>query len=199
MMIFLVTISIFNMPWHWAFSGFMIAMVMFLLLYSGRTFGVSSSFDALCTLAGAGKKIKYFEGDWRPKAWMLVFLLGTVGGAAIATVWMQSPQPVQISQATRDDLSALGIHAPTTLEEGRGYVPEEIFTFRSLLTLRGFILLIVGGFVIGFGTRWAGGCTSGHAISGLSNLQLPSLIAVIGFFIGGLIMTHFLLPVILRL
>ncbi|MFZ1678580.1 MAG: YeeE/YedE family protein, partial [Saprospiraceae bacterium] len=157
MMIFLITISIFNMPWHWAFSGFMIAMVMFLLLYSGRTFGVSSSFDALCTLAGAGKKIKYFEGDWRPKAWMLVFLLGTVGGAAIATVWMQSPQPVQISQATRDDLSALGIHAPTTLEEGRGYVPEEIFTFRSLLTLRGFILLIVGGFVIGFGTRWAGG------------------------------------------
>lgn len=198
-MIFLVTISIFNMPWHWAFSGFMIAMVMFLLLYSGRTFGVSSSFDALCTLAGAGKKIKYFEGDWRPKAWMLVFLLGTVGGAAIATVWMQSPQPVQISQATRDDLSALGIHAPTTLEEGRGYVPEEIFTFRSLLTLRGFILLIVGGFVIGFGTRWAGGCTSGHAISGLSNLQLPSLIAVIGFFIGGLIMTHLLLPIILKL
>lgn len=191
--------SILHTPWHWAFSGVMIALVMFLLLYSGRTFGVSSSFDALCTLAGAGKKVKYFEGDWRPKAWMLVFLLGTVGGAAIATIWMQSPQPVQISQATRDDLSSLGIHAPTTLEEGRGYAPEEIFTFRSLLTLRGFILLIVGGFVIGFGTRWAGGCTSGHAISGLSNLQLPSLIAVIGFFIGGLVMTHLLLPIILKL
>jgi len=177
----------------------MIALVMFLLLFAGRRFGVSSSFDALCTLAGAGKKVKYFQGDWRTKAWMFVFLLGTVAGAAIATQWMQSPEPVRISQATRDDLSALGIHAPTTLSEGRGYVPEEIFNFKSLLTLRGFILLIVGGFVIGFGTRWAGGCTSGHAISGLSNLQLPSLVAVIGFFIGGLLMTHVLLPMILKL
>ncbi|HZV70753.1 MAG TPA: YeeE/YedE thiosulfate transporter family protein [Saprospiraceae bacterium] len=195
----LIDISLFHVPWHWAFSGFMIALVMFLLLFAGRSFGVSSSFDALCTLAGAGKKVKYFEGDWRQRSWMLVFLLGTVGGAAIATRWMQSPEPVNISQATRDDLSALGIHAPATLSDGSGYVPEEIFNFRSLLTWRGFILLIVGGFLIGFGTRWAGGCTSGHAISGLSNLQLPSLIAVIGFFIGGLIMTHLLLPIILKL
>lgn len=198
-MIILSAISIFHISWHWAFSGVMIAIVMFLLLYAGRSFGVSSSFDAICTLAGAGKKVKYFEGDWRSKTWMLLFVVGTIAGSAIATVWMQSPQPVQISQATRDDLSALGVHAPVTLEEGRGYVPEEIFNFKSLLTLRGFILLIVGGFIIGFGTRWAGGCTSGHAISGLSNLQLPSLIAVIGFFIGGLMMTHLLLPIILRL
>ncbi len=198
-MYYLFDTSIFHRPWPWAFSGVMIAIVMFLLLFAGRTFGVSSSFDALCTLAGAGKKVKYFQVDWRPKAWMFVFLLGTVCGSAIATIWMQSPEPVQISQATRDDLSALGINAPTTLAEGRGYVPEEIFNFKSLLTLRGFILLVVGGFMIGFGTRWAGGCTSGHAISGLSNLQLPSLIAVIGFFIGGLIMTHLLLPMILKL
>ena len=195
----LIITSIFNIPWHWAFSGAMIALVMFILLFNGRSFGLSSSFDAICTLAGAGKKVKYFEGDWRTKAWMLVFVLGTVTGAAIATRWMQSPDPVQISQATREDLSALGIHAPTILSEGRGYVPEEIFTFKSLLTLRGFILLIIGGFIIGFGTRWAGGCTSGHAISGLSNLQLPSLIAVVGFFIGGLVMTHLLLPLILKL
>src|SRR5258706_6069607 len=110
-MIFLV--SIFNVPWHWAFSGAMIALVMFLLLFAGRTFGVSSSFDALCTLAGAGKKVKYFQGDWRAKSWMFAFLLGTVGGSAIATIWMQSPEPVQISQATRDDLAAEVIHEPT--------------------------------------------------------------------------------------
>jgi uncharacterized membrane protein YedE/YeeE len=53
-------------------------------------------------------------------------------------------------------------------------------------------LLLVGGVLIGFGTRYAGGCTSGHAISGLSNLQIPSLKAVIGFFIGGLIMSYFI-------
>ena len=192
-------ISILHQPWHWAFSGVMIVMVMFLLLYAGRRFGVSASFDALCSLAGAGKRVPYFSESWKSRAWLLVFLSGTIGGSAIATIWMQSPEPVKISQNTRDDLAALGVHTPVTLEEGRGYVPEEIFNFESLLTLRGFILMIVGGFVIGFGTRWAGGCTSGHAISGLSNLQLPSLIAVVGFFIGGLLMTHLLLPIILRL
>ena len=56
------------------------------------------------------------------------------------------------------------------------------------------MVLAVGGFLVGFGTRYAGGCTSGHAISGLSNLQLPSLVAVIGFFIGGLVMTHLIFP-----
>jgi len=192
-------VSILHQPWHWAFSGIMLVVVMFLLLYAGRRFGVSSSFDALCALAGAGKKVKYFEGDWRTKAWLLVFLVGTIGGAAIASRWMQNPEPVQVSEATRSDLAEIGIHTPTTLEEGSGYVPKEIFNFKSLLTLRGFILLMVGGFLIGFGTRWAGGCTSGHAISGLSNLQLPSLVAVIGFFVGGLLMTHLLLPLILKL
>ncbi len=192
-------LSILNLPWHWAFSGVMLVIVMFLLLYAGRRFGVSSSFDAICILAGAGKKVRYFESDWRKSAWLLIFLLGTVLGAALATRWMQSPLPVQISEDTRSDLLELGISTPLTLEDGRGYVPKEIFNFKSLLTLRGFILLVIGGFLIGFGTRWAGGCTSGHAISGLANLQLPSLIAVVGFFIGGLLMTHILLPVILKL
>ena len=196
---YIIDMSIINMPWHWAFSGIMIALVMFLLLVAGRRFGLSSSFDAVCALAGAGRKVKYFEKDWGSYTWLLVLVLGIIGGAAIATLWMQSPEPVQISQATQDDLTSLGIHTPATLAEGRGYVPEEIFNFNSLLTIRGFILLIVGGFIIGFGTRWAGGCTSGHAISGLSNLQLPSLIAVIGFFIGGLVMTHFLFPLIFSL
>jgi uncharacterized membrane protein YedE/YeeE len=195
----MTSLSMLTMPWHWAFSGIMIVIVMLLLLFAGRRFGVSSSFDALCQLAGAGKKVKYFEGNWRDKAWLLLFLMGTVCGSAIATRWMQSSAPVQISQATKDDLSELGIHTPVTLSEGRGYVPEEIFNFESLLTVRGFILLVIGGMLIGFGTRWAGGCTSGHAISGLSNLQLPSLIAVIGFFIGGLLMTHLLLPLIMTL
>jgi uncharacterized protein len=59
------------------------------------------------------------------------------------------------------------------------------------------LILAIGGFLVGFGARYAGGCTSGHAISGLSNLQLVSLYAVIGFFAGGLLMNHFLLPYIL--
>jgi len=79
------------------------------------------------------------------------------------------------------------------------FVPASLFSWGSLFSLRGFILMVVGGFLIGFGTRYAGGCTSGHAIMGLSTLQLPSLIAVIGFFAGGLLMTHLFLPLILSL
>lgn len=195
----LILSSLLHTPWHWAFSGLMIMLVMFLLLYSGRRFGVSSSFDTLCTMMGAGNRLKYFDVNWRDKAWLLLFLLGTIGGAAIARIFMQNDKPIQISEATRQDLIQYGIYAPTSLEEGTGYVPKEIFNFESLFTLRGFILLVVGGFMIGFGTRWAGGCTSGHAISGLSNLQLPSLIATIGFFIGGLVMTHILFPIIMKL
>jgi len=64
------------------------------------------------------------------------------------------------------------------------------------LSLKGFLVLAFGGLMVGFGSRYAGGCTSGHAISGLSDLQIQSLIAVAGFFIGGLLMTYFVLPLI---
>jgi hypothetical protein len=75
-----------------------------------------------------------------------------------------------------------------------GYFPTAVFNFFSP---KGIILGIVGGFLVGFGARYGGGCTSGHAITGLSHLQLPSLLTVIGFFIGGLLMTHLLLPILL--
>lgn len=78
-------------------------------------------------------------------------------------------------------------------------LPEQIFSWENLLSLKGFLMMVVGGFMIGFGSRYAGGCTSGHAISGLSNLQVPSLIATICFFIGGLIMANIILPYILSL
>jgi uncharacterized membrane protein YedE/YeeE len=59
--------------------------------------------------------------------------------------------------------------------------------------------MVLGGFLVGFGTRYAGGCTSGHAIMGLSNLQLPSLIATISFMVGGFVMVNLILPYILSL
>jgi uncharacterized membrane protein YedE/YeeE len=60
-------------------------------------------------------------------------------------------------------------------------------------------MIVVGGFLVGFGTRYAGGCTSGHAIMGLSNLQWPSLVATISFMVGGFIMANLILPFILKL
>ncbi len=190
-------ISLLSQPWHWSISGLMIAGVMFLLLYFGGAFGVSSNLRVMCSLAGAGKRTEFFRFDWKSQIWNLIFILGAVIGGYIASHYLASPDPVIISEATQNHLSSIGITTPQSLSQGTGYVPHEIFTLTGEHSLRNWLMLIIGGFLIGFGTRWAGGCTSGHAISGLANLQLPSLIAVIGFFIGGLLVTWIVLPLIL--
>lgn len=191
-------IEFISQPWHWAVSGAVIAVVMFLLILLGRRFGISSSFETICTIAGAGKKIPYFNVDWKKQQWLLMFIAGSMIGAFIASHFLQSDAPVQIAQSTIEDLAALGISTPSALSEGAGFLPMEIFSFEHLGSMTTIIFTVIGGLLIGFGTRYAGGCTSGHAISGLSNLQLPSLVAVIGFFIGGLLMTHVLFPLILN-
>jgi len=192
-------IEYISQPWHWSISGAAIAFVMFLLIYLGKKFGVSSSFEALCTIGGAGKRIDYFKYDWKSHSWLLMFVVGSIIGGGIASTLLASPEPVQISAATVADLAALGVNTPTTNAEGAGFIPLEVFNWNSLLSLKGILIMVLGGFLIGFGTRWAGGCTSGHAISGLSNFQLPSLVAVIGFFIGGLAMTHLIFPFLFSL
>lgn len=188
-----------SQPWHWAVSGTSIVLVMYLLLWLGGEFGVSSNLRTMCAIGGAGKKHDFFNFNWQSQIWNLVFIGGAVIGGFIATHFLASPEPVQISTETQIHLQSLGIQTPTTIAEGMGFVPQEIFAPSEILSLSSLVILIIGGFLIGFGTRWAGGCTSGHAISGLSNLQLPSFIAVIGFFIGGLLMTWVFLPIILTL
>ena len=188
-----------SQPWHWSISGAMIAFVMFLLIYFGQRFGVSSSFRALCSVGGAGSVASYFKYDWKAQDWLLTFIVGAIIGGGLAIHFLGSPSPVQISAATVNDLAALGVTTPKSNAEGLGFIPHDLMNFETLASLKGIIVMVLGGFLIGFGTRWAGGCTSGHAITGLSNLQLPSLVVVIGFFIGGLLMTHLLLPLILSL
>ncbi|GHA81563.1 YeeE/YedE family protein [Pontibacter akesuensis] len=179
-----------SQPWPWYTSGIVIAFVMVLLLFFGKSFGVSANLRTICSACGAGNNVKFFDFDWRAQTWNLLFLVGSVIGGFVSAEFLSNGEIVQISQATIQDLSALGIAAPDDLQ------PEEIFSLEAAFTLKGFLILLLGGFAIGFGARYAGGCTSGHAISGLSNLQLPSLIAVVGFFIGGLITTWILLPLI---
>lgn len=176
--------------WTWWFSGAMIAAIMFFLIYFGRSFGFSSNLRTICAAAGLGKKTKFFDFNWKAQTWNLVFLVGAILGGFIAKQFLSSGTPVEISSATIDDLRLLNIAAPVSLQ------PAELFSLDAILTLKGFLVLAVGGLLVGFGSRYAGGCTSGHAISGLSALQGPSLIAVIGFFAGGLIMTHFILPLL---
>lgn len=179
--------SILN-PWPWYTSGILITSVMFLLILMGKSFGVSSNLRTICTICGAGKKHAFFNFDWKQQKWNLLFLLGTVIGGFIASHYLSNTTTVMLNPKTVDALAALNINSAD-----QAYLPTELFNTYSLKSIS---LLITGGFLVGFGARYAGGCTSGHAISGLSNLQLPSLIAVIGFFTGGLIMIHLIFPFI---
>ena len=176
--------------WPWWFSGTLIASIMFFLLYFGQSFGFSANLRTICAAAGLGKKAKFFDFNWKSQLWNLVFLVGAIAGGFIAHHFLSTDAPVEISQATINDLSKLGIAAPSSMQ------PSELFSLDAILSIKGFLLLAFGGLMVGFGSRYAGGCTSGHAISGLSDLQVPSLIAVVGFFIGGLVMTYFILPLI---
>ncbi|RKQ49293.1 hypothetical protein BXY85_0282 [Roseivirga pacifica] len=188
-------LELIQQPWPWYVAGPLIAVVMFALLYFGNSFGLSANFRNICSMFGAGKSCEFFEFDWKKQTWNLVFVVGTVLGGFIAHQFlMPSEVSVAISDATVQDLTALGVVDP-----GAGFVPKSLFSFESLFSLKGIIMFVGGGFLVGFGTRYAGGCTSGHAISGLSDLQPASLIAVIGFFIGGLLMIYFILPSVLSL
>lgn len=177
-------------PWPWYVSGFLIACTLLVLLLLGKRFGMSSNLRTLCTICGAGKKTSFFNFNWKEESWNLVVVLGAIIGGFIGAHYLSDGSMPDISEATKASLEQLHI------SQENAYLPLELFDIQSLSDFKVICILLVGGLLIGFGTRYAGGCTSGHAISGLSNLQLPSLIAVIGFFIGGLIMVHIIYPFI---
>lgn len=183
-----------SQPWPWYVAGPIISLVMFSLLLLGNSFGISANLRTMCSIVGAGKNCDFFDFNWKSQVWNLVFAAGLILGGLIAHLYLTSSDEVNISRETITELNEYGI-----VGAGSSLVPESIFTWESLLTVRGFVMLVIGGFLVGFGTRYAGGCTSGHAISGLSDLQIPSLIAVIGFFIGGLTVTYLVLPHLLSL
>jgi uncharacterized protein len=183
--------DIFFQTWPWYISGFCIGLIMLCLTYFGKHFGMSSNLESLCSMSGLGKKISYFDFDWKANQWNLIVVVGAVLGGFVAAQFMSDPSNVSINSKTIAQLAALGIDAPN----GK-LAPDALFGNSIFESPKSILILIIGGVLIGFGTRYAGGCTSGHAISGLSNLQLPSLKAVIGFFIGGLLMAHLILPLI---
>jgi len=176
--------------WPWYVAGPLITLTMFLLIKMGKKFGMSSNLRTMCSIGGAGKFVDFFKFDWKKNIWNLYVVAGVILGGFLALQFL-SPTAPQISQDVVIKLQELGINSTNT-----SFLPTELFSLKSMLTFKGFSILLIGGFLVGFGARYAGGCTSGHAISGLSNLQIPSLIAVIGFFIGGLVMVHLLFPLI---
>lgn len=178
-------------PWPWYISGPMIAFVMFLLLMMGRKLGMSSNLRTLCAICGAGKRATFFDYDWKAQKWNLIVVAGVVLGGFLAANFLMNEKKVDIHDDVVKDLNAYGFASADNV-----YLPKELYAAENLSDPKVLALLIIGGLFIGFGTRYAGGCTSGHAISGLSSLQWPSLVAVIGFFAGGLFMVHIIFPLI---
>lgn len=176
-------------PWPWYLSGAVIALIMVMLTFFGKSFGFSSNLRTICSMAGAGKQVKFFDFDWKAQRWNLLFLIGAILGGVLSSTLLRNDQPMKLSSATITDLQKLGIRFDGQLN------PSQLFG-TAYLGVKNILLLLSGGLLVGFGSRYAGGCTSGHAISGLSNLQLPSLVAVIGFFLGGLTMTWLIFPLI---
>lgn len=179
-------------PWAWYVGGSLIGLtVPTLLILGNKTFGISSSLRHICA-ACFPSNISYFKYNWKKEAWNLFFVTGVLIGAMIAITFLKDPNSIVIAEKTK---AALQQH---NVKDFAHIAPTDIFSWESILTLRGFIFIVLGGFLVGFGTRYAGGCTSGHSIMGLSNLQLPSLIATICFMAGGIFFTWFVLPLILN-
>lgn len=182
-----------SQPWPWYIAGPLIGlMVPALLIFGNKTLGISSSLRHVCA-ACMPAKIPFFHYDWKKESWNLFFVAGIIIGAALVALFLSNPAPIDLNPALVAELEGYGITKHNSL------LPSELFNWPQVLTLKGFVMIVLGGFLVGFGTRYAGGCTSGHAIMGLSNLQVPSLIATVSFMAGGFIMANLMLPFILKL
>jgi uncharacterized membrane protein YedE/YeeE len=184
--------DLFKQPWPWYIVGPLIGLfVPALLLLGNKKFGISSSLRHICA-ACFPADISFFKYDWKKEAWNLVFAAGIILGGFIAFQFLSVIQPMNLNAKLINELTQYG------LSDFNYLLPPELFNWTTLFSLKGFLLIVVGGFLVGFGTRYAGGCTSGHSIMGLSNLQWPSLVATICFMIGGILVANFLIPVILK-
>jgi len=186
-------IELLRQPWPWYVAGPLIGLtVPALLILGNKSFGISSSLRHVCAACLPGK-VPFFQYNWKKEAWNLFFVLGIFFGGIIASNFLQNPQPMEVHPELVNELATYGITDYSNL------VPQDLLTWESLFSIKGFLMMVVGGFFVGFGTRYAGGCTSGHSIMGLSNLQWPSLVATIAFMVGGFITANLLLPLILAL
>lgn len=186
-------LELLQKPWPWYVAGPLIGLtVPALLLIGNKSFGISSSLRHICA-ACLPANIPFFKYNWKKEVWNLFFVAGILVGGIIATTLLGNPEQIVVAESLKTDLAQYGITNYDNI------VPADLFNWPALFTLRGFIMMVVGGFLIGFGTRYAGGCTSGHAIMGISNLQWPSVVASCCFMAGGFIMVNLILPFILSL
>lgn len=180
-------------PWPWYVAGPMIGLtVPALLIVGNKSFGISSSLRHVCA-ACIPAGIPFFTYKWKKEMWNLLFVVGILIGGFVATTFLANPNEIVIAEQTQAELSAIGI------TDFSGLLPADIFSWENLFTGKGLLFFVIGGFLVGFGTRYAGGCTSGHAIMGISSLQWPSLVATTFFMIGGFLMTHVIMEPLMKL
>lgn len=185
-------LELIKQPWHWAVAGTLIGLIVpALLLIGNKKLGVSSSMRHLCAIC-IPKNIPFFKYDWKKEIWNLFFVVGILLGGFIAAQFLTNPNEIVITETTKEILAEYGI---TDFSQS---MPIQIFSVENIFTLRGFFFFVVGGFLVGFGSRYAGGCTSGHSIMGLATFQLPSLIATCCFMIGGFFTANVILPIIFK-
>jgi len=178
-------------PWPWYIAGPLIGLfVPALLLIDNRQLGISNNLRHICA-AVAPSDVDFFCYDWKKTGlWNLVFATGVLVGGFIAVQWLGTADTIAISPDTRAALVQLGV------SDFSGLAPAQFFSWPRLLTLGGAVSVIGGGLLVGFGTSYAGGCTTGHAIAGLSDRQPASAIAVFAFFAGGLACNYLILPLL---
>ncbi|MDB5016485.1 MAG: hypothetical protein JWQ84_1317 [Mucilaginibacter sp.] len=180
-------------PWPWYIAGPLMGLIVPALLFAGnKSFGISSSLRHICAFC-IPANISFFKYDWKKESWNLFFVAGIVLGGFVAAQFLNGQHAVAINPHTTALLKQQG------LKDFSGLLPQDIFSFHQLFTLRGLIFMVAGGFLVGFGTRYAGGCTSGHSIMGIASLQWPSVVATCCFMIGGFVMTWFILPYLIKL
>lgn len=185
-------IELLSKPWPWYVAGPLIGLTVPLLLIVGnKSFGISSSLRHICA-ACIPANLPFFKYNWKAELWNLFFVAGIILGGIISATLLKNPNPIEINQNLVAELNSYGITDLSSI------IPVDIFNAYNLLTVKGLVMMVLGGFLVGFGTRYAGGCTSGHSIMGLSTLQLSSLIATICFMIGGFVAANLLLPIILK-
>ena len=186
-------IELLKQPWPWYVAGAFVGLtVPALLILGNKHFGISANLRHACA-ACLPANIKFFKYDWKKEMWNFFFVGGILLGAFLASQFLSSPDPILVNPKLVEEVKDYGINDYSKM------IPAQIFSFESLFSFRGLVLLVGGGFLVGFGSRYAGGCTSGHSIMGLSDLQKPSLIATISFMVGGFIMANLLLPFIMKL
>ena len=159
-------------PIHWAIAGAVIAAVtLCLLLVSNRRLGISTGLEDICSLAVA---LPYFQRSavTSGRGWRLPFLVGLTLGGVLSAVLAGGWHPTW----------ALGV-----FDTAIGLGPAGKLAW-----------MFAGGILIGFGTRLANGCTSGHGVFGISNLEFPSMVAAISFFAGGILTTQLIYRVIFQ-